>query len=56
MERVVDVLTQREALTGEEFQTVLEGGELPPYEEPVRRAPRREEERPTTVVVRPSRA
>jgi cell division protease FtsH len=58
MHRVVTVLMERESLTGEEFQMVLDGQELPPFEAPEpRRDPLSEEpERPAPPVLRPSRA
>ncbi len=59
MHRIVRVLIERESLTGEEFQMVLEGQELPPMDEPEprREPPSEEPERPAPPpVLRPSRA
>jgi cell division protease FtsH len=58
MHRVVAVLIERESLTGEEFQMVLDGQELPPLDEPEprREPPSEEPERPAPPVLRPSRA
>jgi cell division protease FtsH len=59
MHRVVAVLIERESLTGEEFQMVLEGHDLPPLDEPEPRhePPTEEPERPASPpVLRPSRA
>ena len=58
MHRIVDVLIERETLTGEEFQMVLEGQELPPEEESPtpKREPEKDDERPKPpTVLRPSR-
>jgi cell division protease FtsH len=61
MDRIVHVLLERETMTGEEFQIVLDGGELPEDED----APRKREERkeklepgfiPPTVLPKPGRA
>lgn len=38
--RVADALLERETLTGEEFEILFNGGELPPVEESVKNAPR----------------
>jgi cell division protease FtsH len=61
MERVVNVLLERETLTGEEFQTVLEGGTLPEDEfAPKRREPKGDKSEPgfipPTVLPKPGRA
>ena len=59
MQRIVRVLLERETLTGEEFQIVLEGGELP-EEEPALRRPNKERLEPgfipPTVLPKPGRA
>ncbi len=61
MDRLVHVLLERESMTGEEFQIVLDGGELPEDED----TPKRREERkeklepgfiPPTVLPKPGRA
>jgi cell division protease FtsH len=58
MHRVVDVLLERETLTGEEFQMVLDGQTLPPNEDSPapKREPEKDDERPKPpTVLRPSR-
>ena len=59
MERIVRVLLARETLTGEEFQIVLEGGELP-EEELVAKRPNKDKLEPSfippTVLPKPGRA
>ena len=59
MQRIVRVLLERETLTGEEFQIVLEGGELP-EEKPALRRPNKERLEPgfipPTVLPKPGRA
>ncbi len=59
MDRVVRELLTRETLSGEDFQTLLEGGELPEDETPRREPPKEKPEpgfMPPTVLPKPGRA
>jgi cell division protease FtsH len=59
MDRVVRELLTRETLSGEDFQTLLEGGELPEEEIPRREPPKEKPEpgfMPPTVLPKPGRA
>lgn len=61
MERIVQFLLERETLTGEEFQIVLDGGDLPEDENTSRKREERKEKLepgfiPPTVLPKPGRA
>jgi cell division protease FtsH len=61
MDRIVHVLLDRETLTGDEFQIVLDGGELPEDENTARKREERKEKLepgfiPPTVLPKPGRA